>query len=98
MILPVSHSNCNKREGAKRKLSLGPDESSSDDATTDSESDQTIESESESDLDEEYETSEERLRKTWGSISVPVREEDIKGKWFGVIYSSKRTKHCLLPN
>ena len=31
MILPASHSNCDKRQGAKRKLSLGPDESSSDD-------------------------------------------------------------------
>ena len=32
----------------------------------------------------------ERLKKTWESLSPPNKEEDLEGKWYGVIYESKR--------
>jgi hypothetical protein len=32
-----------------------------------------------------------RLIKTWNSINPPVKEEDILGKWYGVVYESKKS-------
>ena len=33
---------------------------------------------------------EKKLKKTWESLSPPNKEEDLIGKWYGVIYESKR--------
>ena len=53
-------------------------------------SDNACVSASESDTDNEVDDSIKMLRSTWASVGVDHKEEDLIGKWYGVIYRCKK--------
>ena len=38
------------------------------------------------------------LWKTWGTIFPPVKEEDINGKWYAIIYMGKKVPHTFIAH
>ena len=68
-----------KPMSCKRKLSIYNEESTDDDEDDESE-------------DDDFDNEDCALKQTWESLSPPIPEEEIIGKWYGVIYSTKNRK------
>ena len=76
-LFPIEENDSDSEES-----DYSDDSSEDDDAIEDDDDDDTMEYE---DLGPKR-----MLKKTWESLSPPNKEEDLVGKWYGVIYESKR--------
>ena len=93
MILPAA----TRKTIPKRLFDCDSDES---DVTQIDESDNDIsEGESDSeDYDDGIDNAIERLKMTWKSLSPPVTESSILGKWYAVIYTTKKSNKLFIGN
>ena len=108
MILPAAALVKTKKACAqKRKLPLDADDSKSEESDNEDKFEEDIVDHSgdsdvdiESDTDEEnqdpLESAEKELIASWRSLSPPVPEEEIQGKWFAVAYPGKRRPTLII--
>ena len=85
-----------KRKVVRKQQSHSED--SSDDLDSDlSEDDETVSDDVEDDGSDSSEAAATKmLKETWGFLKPPTIEDDILGKWFGVIYCTKRSSVLLV--
>ena len=87
MILPASASSFSGSSSRKRRYPDFDTESSSEESEYGSDSDCDVSPISESDDGQDlYKI----LKSTWASVSLDHKEEDLIGKWYGVVYRGKR--------
>ena len=92
IVLAAATTSSSKRKGPTHVVDSGSDTNESTDLEeSDSDScDMEDESESENNIDE-YLDHIKVLIATWKSLSPPVAKESVLGKWYAVVYSTKRT-------
>ena len=95
MILPAAAASSVKikRKNAVKSSKEESEESSSDVSDSD---DNITESEEEENEDREAARAIQSLQATWNFLKPPTAEDEIEGKWFGVMYGTKRSLLLLV--
>ena len=101
MILPAAALNEKKGQGRKRKFKTKPDDTESDasdysEDESNEDSDEMVESDTDDETFDPVENATKQLLATWKSLSPPVSEDEIKGKWFAVAYAGKRRQMLIV--
>ena len=88
MILPASASSFSGSSSRKRPHPDSDTESSSEESMYDSDSDCDVFLISES--DDGQDSTNQLLKSTWASVGLDHKEENLIGKWYGVVYRGKK--------
>ena len=95
MILPAA--SAMQKKVAKSLFQESHDSEYDEDISSEeSDNNTTMETEDEDEPEDPLKLSKEKLLTAWKSINPPVKEDDIVGKWYGVIYETKRSSRLFV--